>query len=328
MAKVTVLTAVYNGDKYLRTCLDSLKSQTLADCQFVCIDDCPTDASYSILQAYAAADSRFQLLRTPVNSGQAVARNLGLQFAKGEYIAMLDADDWFAPDTLELAYRALKDNSAPCAVLQLVQHYEEDGTEVLYPIRSTQTEWTGEEAFRLSLDWSLHGLYVVETSIHKHFPFDTTCRLYSDDNTTRLHYLHSARVVLCQGKYYYRKHPASLTSACSIRRFDHLQANLSMKQQLDFLTFSHKQETLNAYEVHRWLNFLGLHRYYQQHHAAFTPAECHEIEALFARVLSTIEPRRLPLSLRLKPGYYPFSSYKTFRFVENLCFHLSRLLKR
>ena len=88
MAKVTVLTAVYNAEPYLRQCLDSLLHQTLTDCQFICIDDCSTDSSYSILQSYAERDNRFQLLRTPVNSGQAKARNLGLQFARGEYIAM------------------------------------------------------------------------------------------------------------------------------------------------------------------------------------------------------------------------------------------------
>ena len=327
MAKVTVLTAVYNAEKYLRRCLDSLKTQTLADCQFICIDDCSTDASSEIIREYAASDPRFQLLHTPTNSGQAVARNLGLQFAKGEYIAMLDADDWFAPDTLEQAYLSLKANDAQCTVLQVIQHYEDTGKEELYPIRSTQTEWSGEEAFRLSLDWSLHGLYVVDAAIHKRFPFDTSCRLYSDDNTSRLHYLNSSKVVLCQGKYYYRKHSASLTTACSIRRFDHLLANLSMKRQLEALIISNKQETLNLYERYRWFNFLGLYSYYRQHQASFTPDEHRQIEKTFSDVLSTLEPRRLPLSLKLRPGYYPFRNYSVFSFVENLYLSLRSIVR-
>ena len=136
MAKVTVLTAVYNAEKYLRQCLDSLKNQTLTDCQFICIDDCSTDASSAILQEYAQADSRFQVLHTPVNSGQAKARNLGIQFVKGKYVAMLDADDWFAPDTLELAYNALEETAASCVLLKLVMHHAEDGHEDLYPLRT------------------------------------------------------------------------------------------------------------------------------------------------------------------------------------------------
>ncbi len=325
MAKVTVLTAVYNAERYLRQCLDSLQRQTLTDCQFICIDDCSTDASYSILQSYAQTDSRFQLLRTPVNSGQAKTRNLGLQFARGEYIAMLDADDWFAPDTLELAYQSLKDNQAQCAVLQLVQHEEENGHEDLYPMPGSQTEWSGEEAFRLSLDWSLHGLYVVEANIHRRFPFDDSCRLFSDDNTTRLHYLNSSKVVLCQGRYYYRKHAASMTNALSIRRFDYMLANLSMKQQLEGLTLTDKQGILNFYETHRWLNLVGCYWYYYQHQAAFSPSEHQEIQALFQRMLSTIEPDRIPWTLKRKLGYYPFRSYALFSRVENLYFWLRKI---
>ena len=328
MAKVTVLTAVYNAEPYLRQCLDSLLHQTLTDCQFICIDDCSTDSSYSILQSYAERDNRFQLLRTPVNSGQAKARNLGLQFARGEYIAMLDADDWFAPDTLQLAYQSLKENQAPCAVLQLVQHYEEDGHEDLYPMPSNQTEWSGEEAFRLSLDWSLHGLYVVEADIHRRFPFDDSCRLYSDDNTTRLHYLHSSKVVLCQGRYYYRKHRASMTNALSIRRFDYMLANLSMKRQLEQLPLTDRDSILNFYETRRWLNLVGCYWYYYQHRPSFTPQEQQQIQSLFQRMLSTIESDRIPWKLKAKLGYYPFRSYPTFSRVEDLYFKLRKICYR
>lgn len=328
MAKVTVLTAVYNAEPYLRKCLDSLKSQTLADCQFICIDDCSTDASVDIIKEYAAEDNRFQLLHTPVNSGQAIARNLGLQFAKGEYIAMLDADDWFERDTLEQAYHTLQETKAQCAVLQLIQHYEEDGSEVLYPIKSTKTEWSGIEAFRLSLDWSLHGLYVVEADIHKRFPFDASCRLYSDDNTTRLHYLNSAKAALCQGKYYYRKHTNSMTNACSIRRFDHLLANHAMKQQLSAMSVSDKQALLASYEQYRWFNLLALYRYYLQHKSCFTTEEHTQIRNIFSDMLSSMDASLLPLSLKLKPNYYPFTHYALFSCIQNMSFVLSKWIKR
>lgn len=328
MAKVTVLTAVYNAEQFLPQCLESLKRQTLTDCQFICIDDGSTDSSYEILKRYASEDSRFHLLQTPVNSGQAIARNFGLQFAQGEYVAMLDADDWFAPDTLEQAYYVLKKNNVPCAVLQLIQHNEEDGREELYSIRSSATAWSGEEAFRLSLDWSLHGLYVVDAAIHKRFPFDTTCRLYSDDNTTRLHYLNSSRVVLCEGKYYYRKHAASMTNACSIRRFDHLKANLSMKRQMESLDITDKQSMLDLYERYRWFNLLGLYRYYQQNRASFTAEECQEIESLFAQMLLTIERQRLPWRLKFQLGCYPYHSYRVFRFWENLYWGIRKVVRR
>ena len=326
MAKVTVLTAVYNAERYLRPCLDSLKNQTLTDCQFICIDDCSTDASYAILQEYAQADQRFHLLRTPVNSGQAKARNLGLPFVKGKYIAMLDADDWYAPDTLELACQALEETGAQCALMELVMYYEEDRREELYPICSNHNEWCGEEAFRLSLDWSLHGVYVTTADLYKRFPYDDSCRLYSDDNTTRLHYLNSQKVVLSQGRYYYRQHPASMTTACSIRRFDYMPANLSMKRQLEALELTDKQGILDFYERHRWLNLVDCYWYYRLHRDAFKPEEHLEIQELFTRMLETIEPQRIPWSLKGKLGYYPFRSYRTFCFWEDLYFALREVL--
>jgi glycosyltransferase involved in cell wall biosynthesis len=328
MAKVTVLTAVYNAENYLRQCLDSLKNQTLMDCQFICIDDCSTDSSYAILQEYAKEDQRFQVLQTPVNSGQAKARNLGIQFATGKYIAMLDADDWYAPDTLEQTCRSMEETGAECAVMELMLHYEKDGREELYPIRSTQTEWSGEEAFRLSLDWSLHGVYVAIADLYKRFPYDDSCRLYSDDNTTRLHYLNSAKVVLSQGRYYYRKHSASMTTACSIRRFDYMPANLSMKRQLEALDLTDKQGALDLYERHRWLNIVDCYWYYRLHRDAFKAEEHQEIQALFTQMLQTIEPQRIPWSLKRKLGHYPFRSYCAFRFWEDLYFSLRELLGR
>ena len=328
MAKVTVLTAVYNAERYLRPCLDSLKNQTLTDCQFICIDDCSTDSSYDILQEYAKEDLRFQVLRTPVNSSQAKARNLGVQFAKGKYMAMLDADDWYAPETLEQACRSLEETGAQCTLMELVLHYEEDGREELYPLRSTQREWSGEEAFRLSLDWSLHGVYVATADLYKRFPYDDSCRLYSDDNTTRLHYLNSDKVVCCKGRYYYRQHPASMTTACSIRRFDYMPANLSMKRQLEALPLADKQGILDFYERHRWLNLVDCYWYYRLHHDAFKEEEHQQIQELFAQMLQTIEPQRIPWSLKGKLGYYPFRSYSTFCFWEDLYFRLRELVGR
>lgn len=234
MCKITVLVAVYNAEPFLDKCLNSLLGQSLHDIQIICIDDCSTDHSLQILKEYAQRDSRIKVMKTPVNSGQAVARNLGLTIADGEYTTMLDSDDWYEPTTLQKAYNALTaDAENDCVLLHVVMHDNDTQCETDYENRTDKTTLSGEEAFRLSLDWRIHGLYVVRTSLHKRYPYDTTCRLYSDDNTTRLHYLHSRKVVFCDGKYFYRQHKNSCTNSCSIKRFDYMEANLSMRRQLD-----------------------------------------------------------------------------------------------
>ena len=101
--KVSVLVAVYNAEKYLHKCLDSLMNQTHRDLQIICIDDASTDVSWKVLEEYAAKDERIVLLQQPENQGQAEARNRGLHMADGDYVTMLDSDDWFLSDAIEKA---------------------------------------------------------------------------------------------------------------------------------------------------------------------------------------------------------------------------------
>ena len=101
--KVTVLVAVYNAEKYIRKCLDSLIEQTLTDIQVVCVDDASTDNSLFILNEYAKKDNRIEIIALTENHGQAYARNQGLVKAKGQYVCFLDSDDWMSADCLEKA---------------------------------------------------------------------------------------------------------------------------------------------------------------------------------------------------------------------------------
>lgn len=97
MPKISVITPVYNGSKYLGIALDSLFAQTFMDWELIVIDDGSTDETPEILAQYV--DSRCTIIRQ-TNSGEATSRNVGLEHAHGEYIAFLDADDIFLPNAL------------------------------------------------------------------------------------------------------------------------------------------------------------------------------------------------------------------------------------
>jgi glycosyltransferase involved in cell wall biosynthesis len=324
MSRVSVLVAVYNAERYLPQCLDSLGRQTLSDIQVVCVDDASTDSSLSILNQYAAGDSRFLILHQTENTGQAVARNHALQYTTGDFVAMLDADDYFSPDALQKAVEVADSHPQTDAVLfHLVEHNEDTGTDTPYTLRTDRTLLNGREALRLSLDWSIHGLYLVRAELHKRYPFDTTCRLYSDDNTTRLHYLHSREVRFCDGTYFYRKHASSCTNTVSINHFLYMEANLSMKRQLEAEHVD--QDILDLYERHRWLNFVGQYWYYYCHRDVFRPQRT-RIFARMQAILPTIERRRLPLALRCKLGHMPFHSFRLFRLQADFYFRLRHWL--
>lgn len=97
--KVTILMAVYNGQAYLRECIDSVLNQTFKDFEFLIVNDGSTDSTLDIIKSYK--DERIRLLRNEKNLSQVASLNLGLEHAKGEYIARIDADDIMLPNRLE-----------------------------------------------------------------------------------------------------------------------------------------------------------------------------------------------------------------------------------
>lgn len=123
---VSVILPVYNAEKYLRECLDSLACQTLHEAEFICIDDGSTDNSRNILAEYAMRDSRFRLV-VQENSGAGAARNAGIDLAKGEYLSFLDADDFFEPEMLEYAYTSAKRGDADVVVFGCDLYNDKNG---------------------------------------------------------------------------------------------------------------------------------------------------------------------------------------------------------
>lgn len=115
MPKVSIIVPVYNVEKYLRKCIDSLINQTLNDIEIICINDGSTDKSLKILKEYKNKDSRIILLNQE-NSGQSVARNRGIEIAKGEYLGFVDPDDWIDLDYYEKLYNAASTNDTDIAV--------------------------------------------------------------------------------------------------------------------------------------------------------------------------------------------------------------------
>ena len=90
--KISVIIPVYNVDKYLDECLDSVENQTLKDLEIICVDDGSTDNSAEILKNHRDKDNRIKII-TKQNGGVSDARNVGIDASTGEYIAFLDSDD-------------------------------------------------------------------------------------------------------------------------------------------------------------------------------------------------------------------------------------------
>lgn len=104
---VSVIIPMYNTEKYIGECLDSILAQTFQNFEVIVVDDCSTDSSYSIVETYAEKfGGRLKLTKTKANSGGGgyIPRNIGLGLSRGDYIFFVDADDFITKDALEILY--------------------------------------------------------------------------------------------------------------------------------------------------------------------------------------------------------------------------------
>lgn len=129
--KFSVIIPIYNSEKYLRECLDSVQNQTYTNWECICVDDGSTDASGKIIDEYALHDCRFKPIHKP-NGGEGSARNAGLEVFEGEWVYFLDSDDVLNTQTLEVCVQGVRQYTSADLVSVRMQPYR-DGE---------QPEWT------------------------------------------------------------------------------------------------------------------------------------------------------------------------------------------
>ncbi len=111
MTSVSVIVPAYNEEKYIKKCVDSILNQTLKDIDIILIDDGSTDKTFEIMQEYSKKNKNVTAISLP-HGGVGIARNKGLDSAKGEYIKFVDADDYLNPNSLELMYNKAKETDS------------------------------------------------------------------------------------------------------------------------------------------------------------------------------------------------------------------------
>lgn len=112
--EISIIVPVYNVDKYLHQCLDTIKAQTFQDWECILVDDGSTDKSPSICDSYSHADARFKVIHKE-NGGVSSARNAALEIARGEFIGFADPDDWLEPQMFEHLLMLIKTHDADIA---------------------------------------------------------------------------------------------------------------------------------------------------------------------------------------------------------------------
>lgn len=139
--KISVIVPVYNVEKYLRKCLDSIISQNLREIEIIIVNDCSPDNSLKIIQEYTKKDERIILVNKEKNEGLASARNSGLEIARGEYILHIDSDDWIEQNYFKDMYELAVNSNSDIVISDFYVDYS--GKKLVYKV--DQYGETGQE---------------------------------------------------------------------------------------------------------------------------------------------------------------------------------------
>lgn len=219
MAAITVIVPVYQAEKYLRKCIDSILSQSFSDFDLILVDDGSVDASGLICDEYASSDARVKVIHKE-NGGVSSARNAALDKIESRYVTFCDSDDYWAEDWLENLYRAGAASDADVVSAGILSVTEE-GTVLRHSNYESGSFLIHNESERtdflvhlmLRLGWAVYTrLFKTDIIQRNRIRFCESCENYAEDLCFVLEYsLYCKRIEACgfQG-YYYVQHPESM----------------------------------------------------------------------------------------------------------------------
>lgn len=250
---LSVVVPVYNVEKYLRQCLNSLLSQTLTGFEVIMIDDGSSDTSGDICEEYASLYSNFRVIHKK-NEGLGLARNTGLEYVNTDYVMFLDSDDYLDFDCIETLYKNLKDNAVDLCKGGF-KRVNDDG-EVINRIDYNYQVFSGNYAkshflprligsspsYHDSFEMSVCGsIYNMSPIRNNNLKFQSEKEYISEDLVFNIDYLQHANgaCVINSLGYNYRLNMHSLTTSYREDRFDACKKfYLYMHEKLEQLHYS------------------------------------------------------------------------------------------
>ena len=251
MVELSVIIPVYNVEKYLSQCLDSVCKQSFGDCEIICVNDGSTDKSLEILESYRKNDSRITII-TQENMGQAAARNNGLSHATGEHVFFMDSDDYLELDAFEKLFSFSKGKEFDFIMFK-ISKFDDETLELIeddYYSMPYLKERVGENSFKYDdvSDFALDLCVNPQGKLFRH-DFIKDIRfpegLIFEDNVFFTHALFEAQSIYFYDEYLInkRKRPGSITSRLSVKSLDTIEiSNLLLELCVEYGHENHKNE--------------------------------------------------------------------------------------
>ena len=243
---VSIIVPVFNVEKYLEECLDSILNQTYENIEVILVDDGSTDSSGKICDEYLKKDSRIKVFHK-TNGGLSDARNYGVENSNGEYIIFVDSDDYLSKYTLEFSIKEIKDAAADILVFAIKREKEEK--EILeYKKNIFNREEGIIELFKGNLyRFSAWGK-IYKTSIVKKYKFPEG-KIHEDQATTYKYFLDANKIAYIDyvGYIYYKRENSILTKKYNIKRLDSFSNWQEIVENMKNENFSIKKQMYLRY---------------------------------------------------------------------------------
>ncbi len=253
--KVSVIVPIYNSEKYLEKCLDSLVFQTFKDIEIICVNDGSLDNSKNIIERYSKKDERIVIINKE-NGGISSARNAGIKVAKGEYIGFLDSDDFLDLDYFEKLYNSALEFRADIVCSSMVRENEKMKKIIIEYNAKKSTTSMKEKLLLAGIpedNYANNKIYKRELVLNNTFKEGV---LY-EDVLFSSSIIEKSDILACAPDVYYHywKHSNSLIKDDSDKaRFDKYEANI----YLNSICQKYKIPTRKNYLYREDVFFLGI----------------------------------------------------------------------
>ncbi|KJG26321.1 glycosyltransferase family 2 protein [Photobacterium angustum] len=229
---VSVITPIYNEEDNIRLCYNYLKKQKYTNFEWVIINDGSTDKSLSILNEIKKENIINMIVLSQENSGAAIARMNGINQAKGDFVCILDADDYLSDDAIDLAMNKMVNDIDICCFN--VHITNSNGDTNIFDTAIENWPINGEKAFFLNLDeWRVPGIFLARKSV-----FLEAYSLYKikennvndDEVISKLCMLNAKYIDMCDGIYNYLNNPNSTTKKINYNYYKIINTSLFMNE--------------------------------------------------------------------------------------------------
>lgn len=298
--KISVVVPVFNGEKYLAQTLTSLLAQSHQEFEVLCVDDCSSDGSFAILEAFAARDARVRAFSTERNMGAAPrVLNFALPLMSGDYFVYASQDDLFSTDWLEKMLDRAIETGADAVLPDVTYYYENDAQRnrsLIGVDGDRRVQLSGREAVMLTLGWKIPGNALWNAELIRKMRF-AEFAVNSDEYSVRRFFNVANKVVFSEGEFLYRQDNANaVTKKKNTRYFDFAYTHLRLAHWLfeqDYPKASVLRELKSARK-----GMAAMHEWYAQARHDMTPEQRLDAEnriARYSRTLSDGHPLgRLP----------------------------------